>query len=1057
MKHMVKFTALVCCSLAAASLFADPATGWKQTAGGTYDYNAAENWVDGKINGIFGSDLTLEGAQTITFSQDTTLPNGLTFNHAGAYKITMKSADANTYTLTLGGDIENSSKGSVEPEATLAFNLGEETRTIACNGAAILIHGVISNGGIIFTGTSDLRLYGANTFAGGFVDNSTGYIYPNNSSAFGTGTVTFNGGNKLNNTSSVTVPNAVVLNGNLTKSGEDKSFTFSGPLTINVPLTIEVTRNTLTFSGSLSQDSPCKITDITKAAGGNLSTSAGVEIDGTDVIRTTSGTWYFNGAVSGTGPLIVRGQVEMKGTCTFDGDVRVESGSLRLCAKNVLPASSKVYIAKGATFKNYQSNGYGIATMINGGRIDPSSEGTFGIAENEEDQNIDLSNYPKLILAPSGNNRTVKGSITAPQAGVLRLGGGSKTLTLGGTIIGATEIDASTGSIQFNASQPNFDGRIKCGQGYTLTVGSSVELANADLVSDGGTIRFASATAGEFTRARSVTLKTAHLTIDSPSAGATTHKITGALIVDVCTVAAGGIPSVTLANSGANDLVLSAGSVSKSFDAGMLHVMNSVTGEGTAKFIIENTDALGLVGSGDLNSERAPVSPFVRVNNSLATYEANVGLRALNSNEYVLFNEDYEGPITSEGANILVSGGVTVTINSPSRINSLMLASDGSAHPVLESSDASMTVLSGAVGFMSTATADTSCPQCSAELDFGSRRAYISYASGRYCKISSAMHGTGGVIVAECAPTAHESIGIHLRSVDSDISGDSYVFGCVMPKASVNTQNYPAYSTSAFFPCGADRPGDLYVYGRVRLAGGGLPINGLYGCGAIECTGSGQSAIYVGCDGSDGEFTGSFVDNGTGANLHAYKYGTGKQRYTANMGWKYSSFDPGAGELQLDGSLNMLNGGIGIGANLTLSGCATVAAKSGNKISFKSGSILAPGSAEMPGKPMTFKNEVEMQAGASMKFYIGADRASQAIVAEGYGITGTATTIPVTVDCTVKKKGSWLLLEADTFNEKAFAFTTRPSGGRLVVKNDETTNRAQLWFEQTTGFSVTLR
>ena len=98
-----------------------------------------------------------------------------------------------------------------------------------------------------------------------------------------------------------------------------------------------------------------------------------------------------------------------------------------------------------------------------------------------------------------------------------------------------------------------------------------------------------------------------------------------------------------------------------------------------------------------------------------------------------------------------------------------------------------------------------------------------------------------------------------------------------------------------------------------------------------------------------------------------------------------------------------------------------------------------------------------MQDGASMKFYIGADRASQAIVAEGYGITGTAETIPVTVDCTVKKKGSWLLLEADTFNDNVFAFTTRPSGGRLVVKTDEATNRAQLWFEQTTGFSVTLR
>ena len=80
--------------------------------------------------------------------------------------------------------------------------------------------------------------------------------------------------------------------------------------------------------------------------------------------------------------------------CSFDGDVRVESGSLRLCAKNVLPASAKVYIAKGATFRNYQSNGYGIATMINGGRIDPSSEGTFGIAENEDTRTL---TFPTIL------------------------------------------------------------------------------------------------------------------------------------------------------------------------------------------------------------------------------------------------------------------------------------------------------------------------------------------------------------------------------------------------------------------------------------------------------------------------------------------------------------------------------------------------------------------------------------------------------------------------------------------------------------------------------------
>ena len=142
----------------------------------------------------------------------------------------------------------------------------------------------------------------------------------------------------------------------------------------------------------------------------------------------------------------------------------------------------------------------------------------------------------------------------------------------------------------------------------------------------------------------------------------------------------------------------------------------------------------------------------------------------------------------------------------------------------------------------------------------------------------------------------------------------------------------------------------------------------------------------------------------------------------------------------------------------TLSGSGTISdSVYCGDIQIKATGVIAPGSKENPNVPLKLCKNVEMTQGASMKFYIGADRASQAIVAEGYGITGTATTIPVTVDCTVKKKGSWLLLEADTFNGKVFAFTTKPAGGRLVVKNDETTNRAQLWFEQTTGLTITIR
>ena len=92
-----------------------------------------------------------------------------------------------------------------------------------------------------------------------------------------------------------------------------------------------------------------------------------------------------------------------------------------------------------------------------------------------------------------------------------------------------------------------------------------------------------------------------------------------------------------------------------------------------------------------------------------------------------------------------------------------------------------------------------------------------------------------------------------------------------------------------------------------------------------------------------------------------------------------------------------------------------------------------------------------------MKFYIGNDRVSQAIVAEGYGVTGTATSIPVTVNCEASKPGTWMLLEADTFNGKTFALTPRVQGGHLLVLTDEATNRAQLWFEKTVGLSIIIR
>jgi hypothetical protein len=177
------------------------------------------------------------------------------------------------------------------------------------------------------------------------------------------------------------------------------------------------------------------------------------------------------------------------------------------------------------------------------------------------------------------------------------------------------------------------------------------------------------------------------------------------------------------------------------------------------------------------------------------------------------------------------------------------------------------------------------------------------------------------------------------------------------------------------------------------------------------------------------------------------------------MGFKSSGIVNG-GNLQIDGSLTMIQDGsaknnVIVKNGATLSGSGTISGVLREVI--ESGGILAPGSAENPNVPMKLGKDLDMEQGASMKFYIGDDRVSQAIVAEGYGVTGTATSIPVTVDYAASKAGTWMLLEADTFNGKTFALTPKLQGGRLHVLTDEGTNREQLWFEKTVGMSIKLR
>ena len=1045
-------------ALFALYAFADPATGWKQTGAGPYDYNDTANWVNGEINGIFGSDLTLTAAQTITFAADTTLPDGLTIAYSGAYRMYfMTAAEAGgEVTLKLQGGIlldtvDNGNVivdfGSTTAGRGILLDLDGGVRTVETTGTKHEIRFLnrITNGGINLKNKSKVTFNStASDYTLGTTFNGSGQVVLMQNS-LGTGPLTFNATTSLGTSGNRTFTNnnKLIFNAGLTVSGANGSLNLgAGDIVINEPISISMSKNTFTLGGQIAENSPYGIDAISFAdVGGTLVTYANLVADG-DVELSTAKQWDFHGVISGSGRVIKTGGGEMDlfAQNTFTGKFVIRGGKVRFRATNVFPSLAGMFLVESDG--ELRSNSGQEAGYLSAPRmlymVDKASTGALGFDSSASD-NLDLTEYPTLRLAPSGGDVSYTGNITAPSSGVLRIGGGGKTFKIGGTISGATEIDASTGSIRFDMSQPDFDGTVTCGAGYTITVASGVELPGADLVSDGGTIVLGAAKAGDFNCARSVTLNTAQMTVNSPSAGDVVLRITGALKTGVYEKSSGGISRVTMTNTVAYASTLSVGSISNVKGAEMLNVVYGATGTGVSRLFV--TTSVEMVGSGEVGSIYTPVIPFVRVDNSPATYDPTAGVRALAAGEYTVYEAGYEGPVLHSGENLATTGNGTITLTGSASVNSIwMMGASSSDQTLAVSEGVTLTVASGAIQVNSYGASVYAVPT-----DFVSRRGYFSGRAGVAWTLSGAISGSGGITFADNS-LAQSSKGVKLNT-GADFSGDCYVFGyCWFESVA-----------GSFFPNGTERLGDMYDFGYLQWKGTNVRINGLNGAGRIYQDGSATGSLTTGCDGSGGNYIGSFV-NGK-SNFGLTKEGSGTQRFDSTMGFKSSGIVNG-GNLQIDGSLTMIQDGsaknnVIVKNGATLSGSGTISGVLREVI--ESGGILAPGSAENPNVPMKLGKDLDMEQGASMKFYIGDDRVSQAIVSEGYGVTGTATSIPVTVDYAASKAGTWMLLEADTFNGKTFAFTRKVDGGHLSVLTDVETGREQLWFEKTTGMSIIIR
>jgi len=397
----------------APQLFA-ATTGFNKTSGNN-DLAATGNWVGGVINGIWDSSLTLTGNLTNTIDTNTIggvtvypLASGLTFNYAGNYNVTLRSAFGQTNTLKLGGDVIVNTSGGTSAYVYFGGNslppfsldLGGATRTfnIASNRKLIINNNVtqnptLTNGAIVKTGSGALELYHVNgTYAGGLtISNGIVRIQ-----SYQTGT----GRNGLGLGGVTVVSDGTTTTGgqlNLSGYGNGAALMVTNPITI-VGVGEGASKNPaiLTGGGNETNSSTSLIT-LSGAGTYRLSQNPGT--------TGPANLWNIQGAIARSGANV--------GTLVFEADSYYNAG-----------ATTNNPILLNGTISN------------NGGPLLLTSTGATG-------------SYGTLQMNASGNaigDTTITGTFNDPviQATILRLGISNPLSQTNNLTITAGELDLAS-------------------------------------------------------------------------------------------------------------------------------------------------------------------------------------------------------------------------------------------------------------------------------------------------------------------------------------------------------------------------------------------------------------------------------------------------------------------------------------------------------------------------------------------------------------------------------------------------------------------------------------
>ncbi|MEI7909492.1 MAG: autotransporter-associated beta strand repeat-containing protein [Verrucomicrobiota bacterium] len=383
------------------------------TAPQTWNIAAGQSLsVSGAVTG--SSQLTLAGAGKISLGASNILPNGASAGNlivSGTLDLDGSSQSVNG--LSGSGIVDNTAAGAS------VLSVGNNNVTTTFDGILQNTSGTLA---VAKTGSGQLTLTGANTFSGGFTNNSVCYVVPSNNLAFGSGPVVLNAGT-IYAVATTTFANTLALNGATLRIGGGNSHT----VTWNGPVTATGTSGLTSDGGT-----------------GGITLGSTLDIAGATFSSYASGTTHtITGDVSGAGGNlnVAGGTLQLSGTGTYTGTTTLSgSAVLRLQPTGTISSSSNIVINGAGNLNIRNTGGWSYSGSITGdgsGSITPTSGTNATLAGNISGVAGIYSNSAGTATAVSGD---ISGAVAVTVQGgaILTLSGNNSAMTGSVTLNGAT-------------------------------------------------------------------------------------------------------------------------------------------------------------------------------------------------------------------------------------------------------------------------------------------------------------------------------------------------------------------------------------------------------------------------------------------------------------------------------------------------------------------------------------------------------------------------------------------------------------------------------------------